>query len=188
MPTTPVSLLEQLRRPNDQKAWDRFVQLYTPLLYHWARRVGLQAGDAADLVQDVFTVLVQKLPEFTYDPSKRFRGWLWTVTLNKWRENQRRRVQEVAAGGGAALAEVAGPDDVAALGEEEYRQHLVKRSLQLMQAEFQPTTWKACWEYVVAGRPAADVARELGITTNGVHLAKSRVLRRLRQELDGLLD
>jgi RNA polymerase sigma-70 factor (ECF subfamily) len=57
-----------------------------------------------------------------------------------------------------------------------------------MQAEFQPVTWQACWEYVVASRPAAEVAAELHISVNAVHLAKSRVLRRLRQELKGLLD
>jgi RNA polymerase sigma-70 factor (ECF subfamily) len=57
-----------------------------------------------------------------------------------------------------------------------------------MQADFQPTTWKACWEHVVAGRPAAEVAAELGITVNAVHLARARVLRRLRQELEGLIE
>jgi RNA polymerase sigma-70 factor (ECF subfamily) len=72
--------------------------------------------------------------------------------------------------------------------EVEYRQQLVARALELMQAEFQPTTWKACWEFVVAGRPAAEVGRQLGISENAVHLAKGRVLRRLRQELEGLLD
>lgn len=60
--------------------------------------------------------------------------------------------------------------------------------MEVMQQEFQPTTWKACWEHVVGGRPAIDVARELNITPNAVYLAKSRVLRRLRQELEGLLD
>ena len=78
------------------------------------------------------------------------------------------------------------PDDD--LGETEYREFLVSRALEVMQAEFQPTTWKACWEHVVAGRPAADVAGELGITPNAVYLAKARVLRRLRAELDGLLE
>ena len=90
MDSTPVSLLERLRRPAEQAAWERFVRLYTPLLCQWARRLGLRGADAADLVQDVFVVLVQKLPEFRYDPRRRFRGWLWTVTLNKWRERRRR--------------------------------------------------------------------------------------------------
>src|SRR5438552_17277524 len=81
MYTTPVSLLERLHQPAADEAWQRFVKLYTPLLYHWACRVGLQGADAADLVQDVLTLLVQKLPEFKYDSQKSFRAWLRTVML-----------------------------------------------------------------------------------------------------------
>jgi RNA polymerase sigma-70 factor (ECF subfamily) len=82
MDKTPASLLHRLRQPNAVDAWPRFVELYTPLLYYWAKRLGLQQQDAADLVQDVFVLLVQKLPEFAYDRHKSFRGWLRTVTLN----------------------------------------------------------------------------------------------------------
>jgi RNA polymerase sigma-70 factor (ECF subfamily) len=188
MDHTPVSLLERLGRPNDQAAWERFVQLYTPLLCHWARRLGLQGPEAADLVQDVFTLLVQKLPEFRYDPGKRFRAWLWTVTLNRCRERQRRQPAPVLSTDRDALARVAAPDEAEAAVEEEYRRYLTRRALELMQAEFQPATWKAFWECVVNERPGAEVARELGLTENAVYLAKGRVLRRLRQELEGLLD
>lgn len=184
MYTTSVSLLERLRQPGAEEAWNRLVELYTPLLYYWAGRLGLQAEDAADLVQEVFTVLVQKLPEFTYDPHKSFRGWLRTIALNKWRDRGRRRAPRPA--GQAALEQLAADEE--AFWEAEYRQHLVGRALELMQAEFQPTTWKACWETVVYGRPAAEVARELGLTVDAVYAARSRVLRRLRQQLAGLLD
>jgi RNA polymerase sigma-70 factor, ECF subfamily len=88
----------------------------------------------------------------------------------------------------SALEDATFPDEQQSFDEEEYRQYIVSRALQLMQADFQPDTWKACWEYVVRDRPAADVAVELGISVNAVHLAKSRVLRRLREELNGLLD
>jgi RNA polymerase sigma-70 factor (ECF subfamily) len=186
--TTSVSLLERLRQPGAQEAWTRFVQLYTPLLYYWARRLGLREQDAADLVQDVFTVLVQKLPEFTYDRDRSFRSWLHTVFMNKWHEVGRRRPALLPCAGPGGLSGVASPDNVADLGEAEFRQHLMMRALQLMQADFEPATWKACWEHAACGRPAADVATDLGITVNAVYLATSRVLRRLRQELAGLLE
>jgi RNA polymerase sigma-70 factor (ECF subfamily) len=188
MHTTSLSLLKRLRQPAEQDAWARFVQLYTPLLFYWARRLGLGEPDAADLVQDVFTTLVQKLPEFRYDPHRGFRNWLRTVTLNKWRDRARRRVPVAVGGDPAALAELAAPEDSDAFGEAEYRQQLVNRALQQMQAEFAPRTWKACWEHVVTGRPAAEVAAELGISVGAVYVAKSRVMCRLRQELEGLLD
>jgi RNA polymerase sigma-70 factor (ECF subfamily) len=188
MNTTSVSLLERLRQPGADEAWTRFVQLYTPLLYYWARRLGLREEDAADLVQDVFTVLVRKLPEFNYDRDRSFRSWLHTVFRNKWHETGRRQADLLPGAGPGGLSGVASPDNVAALGESEFRQHLMMRALQLMQADFEPATWKACWEHAVCGRPAADVAQELDLTVNAVYLATSRVLRRLRQELAGLLD
>jgi RNA polymerase sigma-70 factor (ECF subfamily) len=185
MHTTPSSLLRRLRQPGDQAAWDRLVELYTPLLYYWACRLGLQESDAADLVQNVFVQLLRKLPDFSYDRQKSFRGWLRTVTLNKHREIQRHSRRE---GTGTAAPEPAVPDPAEEFGEREYRQHLVRRALEVMQSEFQPSTWKACWETVVVGRPAAAVAVELGLSAGAVRAAKFRVLCRLREELAGLLD
>ena len=83
----PVSLLKRLRASGETKAWDQFVELYSPLLFHWARRLSTQEADAADLVQEVFAILVRKLPDFAYDPTKSFHNWLRTVTLNKWRKS-----------------------------------------------------------------------------------------------------
>jgi RNA polymerase sigma-70 factor (ECF subfamily) len=185
---THASLLERLRQPAQEQAWARFVELYTPLLFHWARHLGLQEPDAADLVQDVLTSLLQKLPEFTYDRDKSFRSWLRTVTFNRWRDNCKQRARQPLAGHADTLAAVPGPDQADAFWDEEYCRHLVGRALAVMRAEFQESTWRACWEFVTAGKPAAQVARELGITENAVYLAKGRVLRRLRDELQGLMD
>jgi RNA polymerase sigma-70 factor, ECF subfamily len=188
MHTTSISLLERIRQPAEREAWGRFVDLYTPLLYYWACRLGMQESDAADLVQDVFAVLVQKLPAFTYDNGKSFRGWLRTITYNKWRDFQRRRAAAPANGNPAVLANLPAPDSLDTFWEREYRECLVGRALELMQSEFEPATWKACWECVVSDRPAAEVARELGLSVDSVYAAKSRVLRRLRQELSGLFE
>jgi RNA polymerase sigma-70 factor (ECF subfamily) len=181
---TPASLLERLKEP-DALAWDRFVELYTPVLYHWTKRLGLAENDAADLMQEVFLLLLRKLPAFHYDAAQSFRAWLKTVTLNKWRELHRRRPEAAAD---AAPADVADPNEADPFWEVEYRERLVGRALHIMQSEFEPATWQACWESVVSGKPAKQVARELGITVNAVYLAKSRVLRRLHQELEGLLE
>jgi RNA polymerase sigma-70 factor (ECF subfamily) len=185
MNTTSVSLLGRLRQPEDQEAWRRFVHLYSPLLYYWARGVKLPAADAADLVQEVLLVVVEKMPEFAYDPGRSFRGWLRTIALNKWRQRCRRFTTAPPLEDAEldALAQGNGTDFFA---EQEYRQWLVRQALTIMQAEFEPTTWKACWEVVVEDRPAAEVAAELQVSLDVVYGAKSRVLRRLREELDGL--
>jgi RNA polymerase sigma-70 factor (ECF subfamily) len=162
------------------------VDLYTPLLLYWARGLGLNSQDSADLVQEVFTVLVQKLPTFKYDQSKTFRGWLRTLAVNKWRDIQRRKKLPMESRGD--LSGLSGPDAVEAFWEHDFQKHLVRRALKVMKAEFQPTTWKACWEMVAGGRSGAEVARELGVTENAVYVAKYKVIRRLRQELKGLID
>jgi RNA polymerase sigma-70 factor (ECF subfamily) len=189
MNSTPASLLERLREPDADQAWRQFVALYTPLLYFWARRLNWPPGDAADLVQEVLTTLVRKMPEFSYDANKSFRGWLRTVTLNVWRQAARKRTAptaEIAVD--VQFDELPAPDTETDFAEDEYRRYLVGRALELMQSEFQANTWRACWASIVDGRPAADVAQELGMTPNAVYLAKARVLRRLYEELNGLLN
>jgi RNA polymerase sigma-70 factor (ECF subfamily) len=187
MHTTPVSLLERVRQPGEQQAWVRLVEMYTPMLYCWACRMGLQESDATDVVQEVFTILVVKLPDFVYDQKKSFRGWLRTILHNKWRDRQRRRAVEPPLESVGAADNVVS-EETEAFWEIEYRQQLVGRALELMQHEFQTTTWRACWEVVVAERSADEVSAELGISVDAVYTAKSRVLRRLRKELEGLLD
>jgi RNA polymerase sigma-70 factor (ECF subfamily) len=186
MDTTPSSLLERVRKPNDPEAWRKLVELTTPLLFAWAYRAGLRDHDAADLVQDVLAIMVAKLPTFEYDRERSFRGWLRTVTTNKLLERRRRRTLETLPFDDARLDELVDPAALEPFWEDEFRQKLVARALELMRAEFQPTTWKACWEHVVSNRPAAEVAVELGMSVAAVYVAKGRVLRRLRQELAGV--
>jgi RNA polymerase sigma-70 factor (ECF subfamily) len=185
MNPTPISLLEQLRGPAPGPAWDRFVHIYTPLMYLWAGRLGSDGPDADDLVQDVFAILVEKLPEFLYDPGRRFRGWLWTVLVNKARERGRRAAPGVLNGSDLADPTPGPAEEVA---DREYRDLVVRRALDLIRHEFEPTTWNAFWDCVTTDRPAAEIAARLDTTPAAVYQAKSRVLRRLRQDLDGLLD
>jgi RNA polymerase sigma-70 factor (ECF subfamily) len=187
MDKTSASLLERLRHPGDRQAWDHFVDLYTPFLFYWARRVGLRDQDASDLVQDVFTALLGKLPVFVYDPSRSFRAWLRTVALNTWRERCRRQASEPHAGGTVDWASLP-MTEAESLWDAEESQGLMRRALELMQRDFQPATWKACWETVAIGRPPAEVAAELDMSVGAVYAAKFRVLARLREELAGLID
>ena len=126
---TSASLLVRLRSPDDHQAWDRFVQLYAPLMYGWLRHAGLDENEASDLVQDVFLILVQKLPEFHYDRQKSFRAWLKTITLNKWRQRMRRRRPVALPADGAVLADREAPNLVLELQETEYRRDLVRRAM-----------------------------------------------------------
>ena len=190
MQTTSLTLLERVRQPSDQTAWDRFVSLYSPLLFAFARRAGMNESDAADVVQDVFLVLMAELPGFEYDAArKNFRGWLKTITVNKCRERQRRRQPAISPGGDEiGLSAVVDDATVEAFWDGEYRQHLVAQALRLMQSDFESQTWQAAWLALTTDRTAADIGQELGLAEASVWVAKSRVLRKLRQEMAEMWD
>ena len=185
MATTSISLLQRVQS-NDSAAWMTLVALYTPLLRYWARRCGLEGGDADDLVQDVFLKAFEKLPSFAYDANRSFRAWLRTIAVNGCREHFRRK-QVVGRGtGDAGLSGVTSDKELEDWWDQEHQQAILVRALELMKQEFEEKTWRACWELTVNERPVADVAKELEMTANACFLAKSRVLRRLRVLLDGL--
>src|SRR5438270_14034084 len=100
MPETPVSLLERLRLRPDGVAWQRLVDLYTPLIQKWLRYQALEPADVEDLVQEVLGVLVRELPQFRHDLRRgAFRRWLRTITINRLRMFWRaRRSRPVATG------------------------------------------------------------------------------------------
>lgn len=188
MDSTSVSLLRRLREPKGEVAWTRFVELYAPLIFYWARQKGLNVTDAADLVQDVLATLVVRLRDFQYDAEQRFRGWLRTITLNRAHDLYRRKAARQEVTDPAILEQLTVVDDTDLFMESEYRSLLVHRALQLLKSEFRDTTWQAGWLQVVEGLKASDVSIQLGLPLNSVYLAKSRLLARLREELDGLLD
>lgn len=185
MLTTHLTLLERLRNPRDEQAWIRFADLYTPLLLRWALQLRLQSADAADLVQDVMVLLSRKLPGNAYTHTGSFRAWLKTVFRNKLRERLRRR-QPATCDESPALETLAAPEDDSA--EEEDRRLLLQRGLALIRPEFSDVTWQAFWQYAMCERAPAEVAQELNISTGTVYAAKSRVLQRLRLDLQLFLD
>lgn len=190
MHSTPASLLDQVRSPADTAARVRFVRLYAPLLARWARQQRLQPADADDLVQDVFAAVFAALPRFEYDPARSFRAWLKTLALNTLRDRRRKRAPVLVPDHSPALADHADSDDgpAAAFEEGEYRQAVLGRAMGLIEPEFAPMTWAAFRRTAVDGLSPAAAAAELGLSTNSVYLARSRVLRRLRETLAGLLD
>jgi len=188
MYTTSASLLERVRQRDDHEAWGQFVRLYTRFLYRCARQCGLEDADATDAVQDVFVLLLDKVGTFEIRAAGSFRGWLKKVTLNKCRERRRKR-REIGVGGSDVEHDRTVDDDrLNQFWESEYAEHVVSRALQLMHDEFEPTTWQACWQHIVEGRPAAEVAGNLGLSVSAVYTYSSRVLKRLRHELKDLME
>ena len=187
MSDTPATLLHRLCDQPESGDWERFVRLFTPLLRRWAIRLGVSDSSVEDLLQELFVLLIRKLPEFRYDPSRSFRAWLWTVfrhTVLAWQKRQPRT--ELALEQLEQLEKLSTPDSIAEATEAEYRRYLLSRIMQIVQTDFPATTWQIFQQVVIEDRPGVEVAREFGVTVNAVYLTRSRILARLREELAGL--
>jgi len=187
-PTTRPSLLVCLRDPHDGRAWSQFVEIYSPLVYRFARRRGLQAADAADVTQDVFRAVARSIRQFEYDHGRgSFRGWLIAVTRSKLHDFFRKRTAAVEADGGTEartlLEQHPSPEDEDAFVEQEHRRCLFDWAAAGIRHEFQPATWQAFWQTSVEGSGTQEVAASLGMTVGAVYIARSRVLARLKEKI-----
>ena len=173
----------------DPEAWRRFTRLYGPLVFHWCRQQGLSEHDAADVMQDVFVSVARSVASYEDRDGSSFRGWLWTVTRNQIVSFLRKRTRQGVAGGGTEnwqrLLNVAeslsdDPDQVTSQFEIDA---LYRRGLELVRQEFRPRTWEIFWRNVVEDQTTDTVAAEFDVSANSVRQTRSRVLRRIRQEL-----
>jgi RNA polymerase sigma-70 factor (ECF subfamily) len=180
--TITSSLLQQARA-RDAAAWDRLVEVYSPLIYNWCRRRGLTPEDCEDVGQQVFASLWSSLADYRHE---HFLGWLKTITENKIRDLWRRRAEEPTGEGGTSFQNRVNewpesPDESAPSREEQVI--LQESVLDLVSSEFSTQALAAFRHLVIEEKDPADVAAKLGMTRNQVYLAKSRILRRLRDKL-----
>jgi RNA polymerase sigma-70 factor (ECF subfamily) len=190
---TSVSLLERLTGVPTDDDWRRLDELYRPLLRAWMARAGVVASDVDDLVQEVLLVVFRKVAGFERRGQGAFRAWLRTILVHELRDyvcGQKNR--PIATGGSdflRRLDELESPDSaLSRLWDREHDEHVVASLLRTVQGDFAPVTWQAFLRHVQEGEPAAQVAEALGLSLNTVLLAKSRVLKRLRQEAAGVVD
>lgn len=208
--STSTSLLQRVRLRDDD-AWSRLVRLYGRLVLYWCRQAGLQRADRADVFQEVFRSVAVHIDGFRRDrQGDTFRGWLRAVTRSKIQDHFRTRQREPAAQGGTDIQERLqhAPDllsaeefsDVEIVGdaageagedpatEAAEKSLLMEQALQLAREAFEERTWQAFWRTTVDGVATDIAAKELGISSAGVRQARSRVLRRLREEFSGLVE
>ena len=188
---TSLSLLARARS-NDHDAWARLTSLYRPLVAFWSRRARCPAEEVEDVTQEVFAAAAAGLATFRRDrPGDSFRGWLRGITRNQvlmyFRRN-RGRPQPV--GGSDALGQVQNlPDLLVEPAEEAAEVSLVyRRAVAQVRGEFEQRTWHLFWRTVVEGISPAAVAEEMHTTPAAIRQAKSRVLRRLKQEMGEVLE
>ncbi len=187
--STASTLLSRARKRQSQ-AWEELFELYSPLVAHWCARCGMDAHASADCVQEVFASVARSLDSYEAGrTSGAFRAWLWTITRNKIRDFVRRdRRQAMPSGGSSALVRLNEIPDLDHVPTDEPSsnvelEQLIARGLEQVRAEFEPRTWEIFIRTVVDQIPTALVASEFNIQSASVRQIRSRVLRRLREQL-----
>jgi len=184
-PPTRGSLILRLADGLDARAWGQFVDIYTPLVFQFARRRGLQDADAADVAQEVLSAVSRAMSRGQYAAGKgTFRGWLLTIARNEVHSLLASRQRREQPGGGTTgqlqLDAVPAAEEVAAW-EADHEQRLFAWAAERVKSEVQPATWLAFQRTAIDRASGESVAAELGLTVAAVYLAKSRVMKRLRE-------
>jgi RNA polymerase sigma-70 factor (ECF subfamily) len=191
-PTTRHSLVLRLRNPADEAAWAEFVGIYEPLVYGLARRKGLQDADARDLCQEVFRAVAGAIERWDPDPAKgKFRAWLFRIARNllvNFFTDQRRHPRGTGSTSVQELLEARPTSDAQSEAEfaAEFKRQAFRWAAEQVKHEFTDSTWQAFWKTGVENRSVPQTARELGLSTGAVYIARSRVLARLRQRVEEL--
>jgi RNA polymerase sigma-70 factor, ECF subfamily len=189
---TPLSLLEKVRR-QEHEGWQRFVSLYTPLVWHWCKLCKLQQADREEVTQEVFWAVARGIGKFHRDQEgDTFRGWLRKITKNKINDHAP-PPGGIGAGGNEAqrrLLDIESPDPLAEASADARAVEdniLNTRAVELIESSFEPNTRRAFW-LLIAGRSAKEVSAELHMSLTAVYIAKAKILKRLREEFAELLE
>lgn len=185
---TSLSLLARLGY-GDPDSWERMFALYSPLLRSWLRPRGVQDADIDDLTQNVLAVVLRRLPEFQHNGrTGAFRTWLRGVVTNVLWEHLRAAGRR-PAGDEKLLADLEDPaSELHRWWDAEHDRYVLRGLMNLVREEFAPATWEAFRLTALAGRTVAAAATELGLTVNAVHIARSRILARLRETAGEFVD
>jgi RNA polymerase sigma-70 factor (ECF subfamily) len=187
---TSLTLMMRVQQdPADPQAWDEFVQRYLPMIRAWCLRWGSQPSDADDVAQQVLIRLLGAMKKYHYEPATGFRGWLKTVTHNAWldfvaaRARTSRRDHE-------RLASIADSDDALAdlenQLEQAFQQELLELAMRRVEERVKPTTWQAFRLTHVENLSGTEAAERLKVPVSQVYVAKHRVVKLLKEELQVL--
>jgi len=180
---TTSLLLEQLREPENDTIWREFDARYRPVIIGFGRRAGLSAVDAEDAAQEALLKFVKYYQKGAYDRSRgRLRAWMSGIARNCVFDQHRARQarQEVGA---SRLGELAMDDGgVETMWNDECRRAIVDRAMRELRetSRMDERTLKAFDLVAFEQRPAAEVAKELGMRLDSVYAAKHRCARQLR--------
>ena len=184
MDSTRTSLLRDIQDPRNSRRWMEFKAVYEPMITAFVRKQHVPWHEVDELVQQVFIKLWSGIGSYQRSEA-RFHVWLYQVVRHAvcdWHRNQGKdaRRREAAREQGRATAVVL-PEEPDAEWEHDFRRRVFECAVAAVRPEIEPATWACFEQHILCGRPAAEVARELGRNVNAVYTNASRVLNKVRQ-------
>lgn len=189
---TSPTLLGRLRaQPENQTAWNHFVERYGSMIQGWCRRWGLQPSDAEDVTQNVLLQLAKQMSQFQLDPLGSFRAWLKTITYRAWCDFLKDRgKRDDKASGGSTVLQVLGTleakDDLIHQMEEQWNRELLQQAMQRVRQRVQEHTWEVFRLMNQEGLSGPEVAKRLNMKVGAVWVAKSKVQKMIYEEVQRL--
>jgi len=188
-PETRASLLLRIRDAQDHLAWTDFIDIYAPLIHAYSRNRGLQDADAADVTQEVLRAVAVHAERFDYDPARgSFRGWLFRVTLNKLRDHIAKRKSQMVGSGDSGVQELLANAAASECDQDAWDQHHAWRlfvwAAEKARVDFREKTWQAFWRTAVEQQSVEDTSRQLELSAGAVHVARCRVMARIKELLE----
>jgi RNA polymerase sigma-70 factor (ECF subfamily) len=195
IPNTRASLIVRLGRADDAAAWQQFVELYQPVVYRLARRSGLAHDDAVDVTQEVLARVAGAVERWDPDPALgSFRGWLARITRNMVISFLRRQRRRPLTSDDTSIRRKVDeqPDwreeaDANSQFDIELERELFRHAARRIEGQFQASTWQAFWRTAVLNESIDDVASALRMTRGAVYVARSRVMARLKTEIQSIV-
>lgn len=165
-------------------AWNEFYRTYSQLIRRIVARFRFPSEEADDLLQEVWTEVIVRLPEFDWqNEAARLRAWLYTVlrsrALNVIRRKARRRAISLDENlQGAEPADHSA--DPAALWEAKWDSELAHLLLAQIQKKVSPINYRLLYSRYVEGRSLSETAAQLGLSERQVSYRQHRLIRKLR--------
>ena len=189
-PETRPSLIVRLSGGQDQSAWWAFVEIYEPFLKHLALRQGVPASHVGDVTQQILMAIAGSVDRWKDDGAgASFRRWVSRVARNvviKFMARQRRIVQ--GQGGSDAMTQLGElPAIEDSILDQQYQHELIVWAAGQVRGEFAATSWQAFWATMIDGQAVADVAEEIGVSPGSIYMSRSRIIRRIRQKIDEVM-
>ena len=188
---TPLSLISALRRGSDQ-AWSQLAGIWGTTILKFCKRRGLKHEDCEEIVQSVLVKMYRYISRFERDgKSMRLRHWAFTIVRREIATHCERYLSKPGSPGGDEYQQILGElrvDENEGESKTDFRRELVSNVMDAVKPDFDPKTWEAFQLHKLERMGGPVIAERLGMTPNAVRQAANRVLRRIRNEMEGILE